>query len=143
MPTVLTSWKEIAAHLGKGVRTVQRWEHEFGLPVRRPSPNGGVVVAIPNELNEWLRSRPKARARDMDEVSRLHERVAFLEAENERLRQELNSELKKPELSSSVLVALNVCETSARLIADSGELLESSRALHTKAKRNARRSKLP
>jgi hypothetical protein len=29
----LDSWKEIAAHLKRDVRTVQRWEKEHGLPV--------------------------------------------------------------------------------------------------------------
>jgi hypothetical protein len=36
MATAFTSWKEIAKYLGKGVRTAQRWEHEAGLPIRRP-----------------------------------------------------------------------------------------------------------
>jgi hypothetical protein len=31
----LNGWKEIAAHFGKGVRTVQRWEAEFHMPVHR------------------------------------------------------------------------------------------------------------
>jgi hypothetical protein len=31
---VLNSWKEISSYLNRGVRTVQRWEHQFGLPVR-------------------------------------------------------------------------------------------------------------
>lgn len=61
---VLTSWKEIASFFGKGVRTVQRWEWEFGLPVRRPSENRHVVHASPEELRTWLVSwsqrRPKA-----------------------------------------------------------------------------------
>jgi hypothetical protein len=35
---VLSSWKEIARHFGKGVRTVQRWERELGLPIHRPVP---------------------------------------------------------------------------------------------------------
>lgn len=52
---VLTSWKEIAAYLGKGVRTVQRWEAEMGLPVRRPGPERHIVIAFPAELDEWLR----------------------------------------------------------------------------------------
>jgi hypothetical protein len=29
----LNGWKEIAAYVGKGVRTVQRWEKAHGLPV--------------------------------------------------------------------------------------------------------------
>ena len=35
--SVLNSWKEIASYLGRSVRTVQRWEREFGLPVHRPA----------------------------------------------------------------------------------------------------------
>ena len=36
MSSTLTSWKEIAQHLSKGVRTVQLWEKQIGLPVHRP-----------------------------------------------------------------------------------------------------------
>jgi len=54
-PRVLGSWKEIAAYLGKGVRTVQRWENDFGLPVRRPdSCAKGVVCAATEDLDQWL-----------------------------------------------------------------------------------------
>jgi hypothetical protein len=54
-PKLLTSWKEIACYLGKGVRTVQRWEQCFGLPVRRPtSAPRNIVSAIPQELDAWL-----------------------------------------------------------------------------------------
>src|SRR5689334_19614404 len=31
----LTGWKEIAAYLGKSVRTAHRWKTELGLPVHR------------------------------------------------------------------------------------------------------------
>lgn len=55
METPLSSWKEVAAYLGKGVRTVQRWEQQFGLPVRRPSPNRHVIFALPSELDAWLK----------------------------------------------------------------------------------------
>ena len=30
----LNGWKEIANHLGKAVRTAQRWEQDLDLPVR-------------------------------------------------------------------------------------------------------------
>jgi hypothetical protein len=54
----LSSWKEIAAYLGKGVRTVQRWEQVLGLPVRRPdSMPKGVVFASPEDLDRWLSKR--------------------------------------------------------------------------------------
>lgn len=69
----LSCWKDIARYLGKGVRTVQRWEREFGLPVRRP--NGALldarkapVAADPDDLQAWLRlrwgMRPARQARD-------------------------------------------------------------------------------
>jgi hypothetical protein len=50
MPTntgerVFTSWKEIASFFGKGVRTVQRWERKFGLPISRPTAAKNVVLA--------------------------------------------------------------------------------------------------
>ena len=53
---ILTSWKEIAAYLGKGVRTVQRWESRLGLPVRRPIGRTTNVYALGAELDEWLRT---------------------------------------------------------------------------------------
>lgn len=60
---VLTSWKEIAAYLGKGVRTVQRWEAQLGLPVRRPGPERHIVLAFPAELDEWaLNSQLRLKA---------------------------------------------------------------------------------
>ena len=57
MATVLSSWKEIAAYLGKALRTVQRYEDCFGLPVRRPYPESRVVFAIPVELDAWLKQQ--------------------------------------------------------------------------------------
>ena len=52
---LLTSWKEIANFLGKGVRTVQRWEVTLGLPVIRPADNGsGIVMARPDDLEAWV-----------------------------------------------------------------------------------------
>jgi hypothetical protein len=54
--SVLTSWKEIARYVGKGVRTVQRWEEELGLPVRRTKPGEkGSVLAVPKEINSWVK----------------------------------------------------------------------------------------
>ncbi len=65
-PPVLTSWKEIAAYFGKGVRTVQRWEVTLGLPVRRPqgSASRNIVMATRSELDTWLETQWKAAARD-------------------------------------------------------------------------------
>jgi len=51
---ILSSWKDIAGYLGKSVRTVQRYEQELGLPVRRPRGSRYIVFAYPSELNKWL-----------------------------------------------------------------------------------------
>jgi hypothetical protein len=53
---LLTSWKDIANYMGKGVRTVQRWEAELGLPVRRPrgAVHKSAVAAWTRDLDAWL-----------------------------------------------------------------------------------------
>ena len=54
---LLSGWKEIAEHLHLGVRTAQRWER-LGLPVRRVSDSPcSPVVALPDELELWARTR--------------------------------------------------------------------------------------
>jgi Tol biopolymer transport system component len=54
----LDSWKEIAAHLNRGARTVQRWEREEGLPVHRLAHDKrGSVYAYKEELDAWWESR--------------------------------------------------------------------------------------
>ena len=51
----LDGWKEIAAYLGRGVRTAQRWERDLGLPVRRLGTGGAeVAYAFKEELDGWL-----------------------------------------------------------------------------------------
>ncbi len=51
----LDSWKEIASHLGRDVRTVIRWERNRGLPVYRvPGGKLSRVFAYPGELDQWL-----------------------------------------------------------------------------------------
>ena len=59
----LQGWKEIATYLERGVRTVQRYEAEFGLPVRRyPGKDAGTVVALKSDIDQWLRSLPLSRS---------------------------------------------------------------------------------
>ncbi|HEY1612688.1 MAG TPA: hypothetical protein VGF97_03210 [Rhizomicrobium sp.] len=54
----LDSWKAIAQYLDRDVRSVQRWEHERGLPVYRlPGQKSSAVFAYEAELENWLRSR--------------------------------------------------------------------------------------
>ena len=51
---ILSGWKEIARYLGRGVRTVQRWE-QLGLPVRRPNSRLRSSVLVNTEqIDTWL-----------------------------------------------------------------------------------------
>lgn len=51
---LLNSWKEIASYLGRGVRTVQRWE-KMGLPIRRVGHGQRApVIADAREIDVWL-----------------------------------------------------------------------------------------
>jgi len=54
----LNGWKDIAAHMGKSVRTMQRWERDYHLPVHRLGREGGEIIwAESTEIDEWLRSQ--------------------------------------------------------------------------------------
>jgi phage terminase Nu1 subunit (DNA packaging protein) len=63
---ILSGWKEIARHLRRGLRTVQRWD-QYGLPVRRPAGRSrSAVFAISEEIDKWgaepLERRPERKA---------------------------------------------------------------------------------
>lgn len=54
----LDSWKEIAAYLGREVRTVQLWEKSEGLPIHRHQHlKQGSVYASKTELDSWREAR--------------------------------------------------------------------------------------
>ena len=54
----LDSWKEIAAYLGREVRTVQLWEKNEGLPIHRHQhARQGSVYAFRKELDAWREAR--------------------------------------------------------------------------------------
>jgi hypothetical protein len=101
-PQFLSGWKEIANYLGKGVRTVQRYERQMGLPVRRPAGKSwGSVVATKAELDAWVSASPirevfrlsgpdpgndfaassEAMRRGLAEMTRLRQQMFALRAE--------------------------------------------------------------
>jgi TolB-like protein/Tfp pilus assembly protein PilF len=66
----LESWKEIAAYLKRGVRTVVRWEKEEGLPVRRHVHHKlGSIYALRSEVDAWRDGR---REKDSERVAPAH-----------------------------------------------------------------------
>jgi hypothetical protein len=90
----LTSWKDIAEYLGKGVRTLQRWEDQLGLPVHRPTEGlKSAVLAVPEEIDAWVQS---LKSEDGQEREAL---IRSLRIENQRLRDELK--LARVRISSS------------------------------------------
>src|SRR5262249_22826030 len=45
--------------IGRGVRTVQRYERELRLPVHRPAGKSrSAVIAFADEIDRWMRSTP-------------------------------------------------------------------------------------
>lgn len=66
----LTSWKKISRYLGYGVRTVQRYEANLGLPIHRPTcTQRSSVLAFPDELDLWMRSTPLRKSIRVDAVA--------------------------------------------------------------------------
>jgi pentatricopeptide repeat protein len=67
----LDSWKEVAAYLGRDVRTVQRWETRDGLPIHRLlHAKLGSVFAYAAELDAWRDDRDR-RVSDVSEQRHL------------------------------------------------------------------------
>lgn len=152
-PPFLSGWKEIANHLGKGVRTVQRYERQLGLPVRRPAGKpSGSVIATRTELDGWVEASPIRDAfclRDFQlqsssaasgmksallEMVRLREQMFALRAEVEKsvrmLRQsvrDLQDGLKPPAWEDSFarenLTALNTTDEGTSFDRNDLELL--------------------
>jgi hypothetical protein len=98
--SVLSNWKLIGRYLGKSVRTVQRWERELGLPVRRA--HGGpksAVIAVPAEIDAWVQARKlhaeEAGPSKPEQMMLLLQTVRELRAENEKLRRRLEAESAK------------------------------------------------
>ena len=103
-PRLLSSWKDIAEYLGRGIRTAQRWEQSLGLPVRRPTGATckSTVAVQSEEIDAWLATRFAARPLLMDEAG--PQQTALARADlRERLRkshelrtrhQDLTDELK-------------------------------------------------
>jgi hypothetical protein len=99
---MLTSWKEIAQYCGKGVRTVQRWEKSFGLPVRRAvDGQQSAILAIPEEIDAWCRAQSVSPG---SELEHLRQEVVALRADNASLREVIQHlATSRPSAEDSVL----------------------------------------
>ncbi len=129
---IVSGWKDIANYLGKGVRTVQRYERELSLPVRRPAKKtGGSVIATKPELDAWVKASPTREEFHLprppfdnaglltefrQNVSELHR----LREETKVLREQLHIslELLRASLRFAVPVPDRIPSSKRRLLAD-------------------------
>ena len=119
---VLNSWKEIASYLGRGVRTVQRYERDLKLPVRRPrgTPRSA-VVALPEDLDAWLRNAPKGDLNAEPSARRVFESTQLRQSIGEAidLRHECDSLREAHQKAVAKLITnLNGLVTQIRFSAD-------------------------
>ena len=165
---LLDSWKDIAAYLGRGVRTVQRWETNLHLPIRRPpgKPHNS-IVAFKSELDRGLHDAhaltapPKAAIHDSalplrkGDVRSLFQNLSRLDAplavQDQILRKSRSPRMLRDSLrdAKSATKRLRVIKQSRRLLADSNHLrvataasLERARELLKIERRHATRSKI-
>jgi len=111
---ILNGWKAIASHLGKGVRTAQRYERELGLPIRRPAGKSqGSVLATKAELDGWITASPirgafRLTQGSLDFATPLSE-LKWQVRELHRLREE------SEELRAAVKASLELLQRNLRL----------------------------
>ena len=92
----LVSWKEIAVHLGREIRTVQRWEKTEGLPVRRHEhQKRSTVYAYAGELDDWFKNRQPADDPEADAAFEPEPDVAevSLESDNGKANRAANPDM--------------------------------------------------
>lgn len=76
---ILSGWKSIAKHLQKGVRTVQRYERELQLPIRRYNGKTS-VMATTVDLDAWVSGAP-TKIPSIRNVTPVFQRTNMLGAE--------------------------------------------------------------
>ena len=121
---ILSGWKDIANYLGKGVRTVQRYEEQFRLPVRRPAGRArGSVVATREELDAWVIASPIRKEFQLkppgnspaDLTERFRQRIDQMRSLREQMR-ELRGEMR--ELRGEVRDSLSSLQARVRTVLD-------------------------
>ena len=130
---IISGWKDIASYLGKGVRTVQRYERGLGLPVRcQAGKSNGSVVATKAELGAWIlaspirEAAPAESARPQDSAMLLNEfrqhvqKLHRLRQESKCLREELHGSLELLRASINLILPEQdqVISLQRRLLSD-------------------------
>jgi excisionase family DNA binding protein len=114
----LDSWKEIAEHLKRDLRTVRRWETERGLPVHRvPGSGRRVVFAYRSEIDAWLH---RAKFESNPALASLSNNLTAISPPNENKRSPRHSLGLLPRLTvvGIVLVAASLLVFALRVRKD-------------------------
>jgi hypothetical protein len=110
---ILSGWKDIANYLGKGVRTVQRYEGELRLPVRRPAGRArGSVVATKEEIDSWIAASPIREHSKPEEADT--RRVLSMETMKKRIEEMVRLRSQMSELRVDLRASLYVLSESVR-----------------------------
>jgi predicted DNA-binding transcriptional regulator AlpA len=120
--TVLSSWKDIARYLGKGVRTVQRWERHLGLPVRRPigASQKSAVVLYRGDVDAWLATRFSARTllKDGEEGNQSSRSARSTLKEGIRTARELR--IANQQLTEQIIASIRLLSERCDLLSTQG-----------------------
>ena len=122
----LTSWKSVADYLGRGVRTVQRWHAESGLPISRVGSGRGTILAYRTDLDSWLRN--SARPVSI-QASLADEQFAALKHQTEVLSEaaakmcNLLSETNLSTIIQTFVKAAEICPTNPQAFAGIANIL--------------------
>lgn len=102
---ILNGWKEVANYMGRGVRTVQRWE-KLGLPVHRPNIRlRSAVVTTSEELDKWLAECANGRTA-----------MFFAASDAPQVKADIGDEMAK---TSALITQLHqLCESSRKMRAE-------------------------
>ena len=119
---LLNSWKEVAGYLGRGVRTVQRWE-KLGLPVRRLGAGPrSPVVANAADLDRWLLAAASVQGTDFRQASAhlsIREGLGESIEQARRLRNEMN-QLRRSNWASVVRLTESLSVIEKTVSSNSG-----------------------
>jgi len=120
---LLNSWKEVAGYLGRGVRTVQRWER-LGLPVRRLGPGlRSPVLADARDLDRWLLTAARVKRIDCHDPSAhliIHEQLGRVVERSHRLCTEM-VELRQSHWASVLRLTETLSALEKTLSSHSGQ----------------------
>ncbi len=102
---VLSGWKEIARYLDLGVRTVQRYERELHLPIRRLSGNRrSAVIAAKSDLDSWVKLSATSQELALRKTQIIQEYLSSEMVKGLRERAQLQAQMTalRTELKASV-----------------------------------------